>query len=338
MLFLLRGVAMSSRIVNLGAGDYLFEENDAGDGVYIVREGLIEVGKKRNGDFISLAKMTSGDVIGTMSLFTHEPRSAASRAVKSSVVVHIDNAAIESSFSNLPVWVQAVLKDCVARLKHTSEELVDLKLREKQVSAKLGGPFQVASQLASLLAYAIRTGTIEDEGITLFPLKGFFERSESVLLKRSEYLESLFQAFMKGSLLKAQDDKKWGRAVFAPNAQLLDDFSVFSLQVAKKNDFNNFVPLKHLPVLSALVRISRKEKEPANCEAAELIRKIKAECGKVIDASTVQELVRLRILSQVPASEQYSWVERQIQRRIVFESTCRFVKDAQSHDSEQKVA
>lgn len=328
---------MSSRILNLSAGDILFEENDAGDGVFIVREGLIEIGKKRNGEFITLAKMHSGDVIGTMSLFTHEPRSATARALNSSVVVHIDNSAIESSFSNLPVWVQAVLKDCVARLKHSSDELVELKVREKNASAKSGGSFHLASQFASLLSYAIRTGTIEDEGITLFPLKGFFERSESVLLKRAEFLEAIFLAFMKGSLLKAQDDKKWGRAVFAPNAQLLDDFSIFCLQVAK-NDFVNFVPLKHMPLLSALVRISRKEKDHGNYHAAELIEKIKAECGKVIDASIISELVRLRILSQVPASEQYSWVERQIQRRIIFESTCRFVKDAQAPESEQKVA
>ena len=328
---------MTNQIVTLGVGESLFEEKDSSDGVYILRQGFMEVGKRRDGDFVVLAKLHAGDVIGTMSLFSHEPRTAAVRAISEAQLVHIDAKTVESSFSNLPVWVQAVLKDCIARLKVSSEELVEARLREKKFVAKLGTSFHVASQFAAMLAYAIRTGTVQDEGLALFPMKGFFERCEGILLKRVEYLESLFLAFMKGSLLKSQDDKKWGRSVFTPNAQLLEDFSVFCLQVTKRG-FSQFVPAKYVPVLSSLIRISKKEKERADYPVNELIEKIKVECGKVIDARVVSELVRLRVLSQTPATENVSWVERQVQRRIVFESTCRFLKDAESIENEQKVA
>lgn len=324
-------------MITLQAGEILFEESDPCDGVYIVREGFIEIGKHRDGDFLVLAKMRDGDVIGTMSLFSREPRSASARAVGSARLIHIDDKTIESSFLNLPVWVQAVLKDCTARLKNSSEELVEAKLREKRLYSKLGTVFHSASQLAAMLAYGVRSGTIQDEGISLFPLKGFFERCEGVLLKRAEHLETLFLAFMKGSLVKAQDDKKWGRSVFSPNPQVLEDFSVFCLQ-ASKNNFESFVPSKFTPVLSALIRVSKKEKIARDYPLNELIERVKAECGKSIDAGTVRELLRLRVFSQTPISESYTWSDRQLQRRLVFESTCRFIKDAQFTDLEQKVA
>lgn len=328
---------MTNQVVTLQAGEFLFEENDPGGGVFIVREGFVEIGKKRDGEFVVLAKMHSGDVIGTMSLFSHEPRTAAARALSAAQLIHIDSKTVDSSFTNLPVWVQAVLKDCIIRLKVSSEELVESRLREKKLVAKVGTTFHLASQFAALLSFAVRAGTVQDEGLSLFPLKGFFERCEGILLKRVENLEEIFLAFMKGSLLKAQEDKKWGRAIFSPNAQLLEDFSVFCLQVAKQ-DFMNFVPSKFMPVLSALIRISKKEKERSEYSASELFEKVKAECGKVIDSNVISELVRLRVLSQVPAAEKYSWVERQVQRRMIFESTCRFVKDAQVSAIEPKAA
>jgi hypothetical protein len=328
---------MTKQTVTLKPGEFLFQENDPSDGVFILREGFVEIGKKREDEFVVLSKMHSGDVIGSMSLFTHEPRTAAARALSSAQLIHIDAKTVESSFSNLPIWVQAVLKDCILRLKVSSEELVESRLREKKLIAKVGTSFHLASQFAALLAFAVRTGAVQDEGLYLFPLKGFFERCEGILLKRVEDLEQIFLAFMKGSLLKAEEDKKWGRSIFSPNAQLLEDFSVFCLQVAKQ-DFANFVPSKFMPLLPAFVRISKKDKERSDYSAIELIEKVKAECAKTIDSKVISELVRLRVLSQVPATDKYSWVERQIQRRMIFESTCRFVKDAQVSAVESKVA
>jgi len=328
---------MTNQIVTLAAGEFLFEENDPSDGVYILREGLIEVGKRRDDDFFVLAKMRAGDVIGTMSLFSNDPRTAAVRALTGAQLVHVDAKTVASSFSNLPVWVQAVLKDCIMRLKVSSDELVESRLREKKLLAKVGTSFQSASQLAAMLAYAVRTGTVQDEGLSLFPMKGFLERCEGILLRRGEYLEEIFLAFMKGSLIKAQEDKKWGRSVFAPNAQLLEDFSVFCLQSAKQ-DFIHFVPSKYTPVLSALIRISKKEKEKKDYSVNDLIEMIKVECGKVIDPKTVAELVSLHVLSKTPTTDNVSWVERQVQRRVIFESTCRFIKDVNSNSSDQKAA
>lgn len=317
---------MNPTLMSLKPGEYLFREGEATNGVYLVREGSIEIIRESDGVVVLLATMGVGDVIGTLTIFSKDSRTASARAHTAVQVVHVDREMIEGSFKNLPVWVQAVIKDSVARLKVANDQLVESKISERKLQLRVGTTFHSASQFSALLAYGVRVGLIKDEGIELFPLKGFFERCEGILLKRFEFFEAMLECFVKGSLIKVQDDKKWGRSIMSPQAPILEDFANFAL-ASYKSEFSGFVPMKYSNLLAALVRLSRKPDAKEFYTKIEIFELLQKEAAKAISDSVFDELVRCRVILSTAGADKHSWNDRQVQKRIIFESTCRFLKD-----------
>ena len=102
---------MNPTLMSLKPGEYLFREGEATNGVYLVREGSIEIIRESDGVVVLLATMGVGDVIGTLTIFSKDSRTASARAHTAVQVVHVDREMIEPSFKNLPVWVPAVITD-----------------------------------------------------------------------------------------------------------------------------------------------------------------------------------------------------------------------------------
>jgi len=80
----------------IAAGKELFREGDAGDGLYLVVAGEVNVIKlSAEGEHV-LAKLGAGAVLGEMSLITSDARSATGRATATTVVLHLPAAAFRS--------------------------------------------------------------------------------------------------------------------------------------------------------------------------------------------------------------------------------------------------
>jgi CRP-like cAMP-binding protein len=328
---------MNHTTIYLKAGEYLFREGDPCNGVYILRSGSIEILRERESVAVNLAVMSAGDVIGTSTIFSRAARTASARAVLGSEIIHVSLDTLEGHFKNLPVWVEAVIKDSVSRLRVANDKLVESKLNERKLQHKLGTQFHVAAQFAFFLAYAIRVGLVRDEGIDLFPLKGFIEYSESILLRRSEVFESFLECFVTGSLIKIQMDKKWGRSLFSPQPAVLEDFARFLLQ-SHASGFQGFVHRKHQNLLSALVRLSRRPDAKEFYTRKELCERVEKEAAVRIGPELIDELTVLKVLQVKNASDAFFWNDKQLQRRIIFESTCRALRDAEKKSQSEQVA
>jgi len=329
---------MTHNAIQLRAGEYLFREGDPCNGVYILRQGRVEIIREREGVAVSLAVMTAGDVIGTSTIFSRAARTASARAVLGSEIIHVSLATLDVHFKNLPVWVEAVIKDSVSRLRVANDKLVESKLNERKLQHKLGTQFHVAAQFSFFLAYAVRVGLVRDEGIDLFPLKGFIEHSESILMRRAEVFESFLDCFVTGSLIKIQIDKKWGRSVFSPQPAVLEDFARFLLH-SHANGFQGFVHRKHQNLLSALVRLSRRADAKEFYTKAEICERVGNEAALRIGPELIDELVSLKVLQvKNVGSDAFQWNDKQLQRRIIFESTCRALRDAENNSKADNVA
>lgn len=87
----------------------IFREGDAGDGVYVVLEGTVEVTKRDSqGKEQSIAKLSDGSVVGEMSLVSGDAARSAS------VTATSDAKLLKISSSRFQVLLQ---KDSVAALK-----------------------------------------------------------------------------------------------------------------------------------------------------------------------------------------------------------------------------
>ncbi|HZN94530.1 MAG TPA: cyclic nucleotide-binding domain-containing protein [Myxococcales bacterium] len=94
---------------SVGRSGVVFREGDAGDGVYVVLEGTMEVTKRdRQGKEQSIAKLSDGTVVGEMSLVSGDAARSAT------VVATSDARLLKISSSKFQALLQ---RDSVAALK-----------------------------------------------------------------------------------------------------------------------------------------------------------------------------------------------------------------------------
>jgi signal transduction histidine kinase len=110
-----RGIA---RELTFAASQNIFNEGDPGDGVYLVRDGLVEISVQGGpaGRFI-LKEAGPGDLIGEMAVLEDQPRSATAVALKETVLYFLPRADVLNLVEAVPSVALALLKEISHRLR-----------------------------------------------------------------------------------------------------------------------------------------------------------------------------------------------------------------------------
>jgi CRP/FNR family transcriptional regulator, cyclic AMP receptor protein len=120
-------IAAIAAMRSVAADAELFREGDAGDGLYLVVTGEINIIKRgQEGDHV-LAKLGPGAVLGEMSLVTSDARSATGRALTDATVVHLparEFRALLDSGSTAALRIAAAIAEVLARRLATMNGLV----------------------------------------------------------------------------------------------------------------------------------------------------------------------------------------------------------------------
>jgi len=70
-------------------GEIIFRKNDAGDTMYLILEGEIEISEESEKDKYLLAHLYEGDFFGEMAILTDQPRAASASAIKRTLLLPI---------------------------------------------------------------------------------------------------------------------------------------------------------------------------------------------------------------------------------------------------------
>ncbi len=85
------GLSLSLEEINCGPGHVVFREGDAGDGLYIIKRGSVEV---RRADMAApIAYLTAGECFGEMSLIHGGPRTATIRVPEEALILRLSKSA-----------------------------------------------------------------------------------------------------------------------------------------------------------------------------------------------------------------------------------------------------
>src|SRR5882757_3399870 len=83
----LRSIALER---NFSAGQQIFKEGDSGDGIYVVKEGAVEISLAMNQNVRRVfAKLGPGEIFGEMAVLELKPRSATATAAEKTEVYFI---------------------------------------------------------------------------------------------------------------------------------------------------------------------------------------------------------------------------------------------------------
>jgi len=126
--------------ITYAKGDIIFRESERPDGVYIVKEGLVEIFQtvQTAGGLmdIELGRIGNRGMFGEMGLIDHHPRSASARALGPTTLLFIPRELFDQHLDQLPPWVTILIKTFVHRIREANERLVEV-LESKGESATL---------------------------------------------------------------------------------------------------------------------------------------------------------------------------------------------------------
>jgi CRP/FNR family transcriptional regulator, cyclic AMP receptor protein len=115
--------AQEEDAIALVPGDVLFREGDAGDAMYVLLEGALDV---RIGDLV-LEHSRRGAIVGEMALIDQSPRSASVVAREPSRLAKIDQRRFQRLIQNNPFFATHVMKVLADRVRRENQRVINGK-------------------------------------------------------------------------------------------------------------------------------------------------------------------------------------------------------------------
>jgi len=104
-------------------GDVIVRQGKAGDCMYEILEGTVEVLREKDGKEICLAVLSKGDFFGEMSIFEREVRSATVRAMGEVRAITIDKKTLLRRISEDPSLAFRMIEKMANRIRELDKEI-----------------------------------------------------------------------------------------------------------------------------------------------------------------------------------------------------------------------
>jgi CRP/FNR family cyclic AMP-dependent transcriptional regulator len=108
-------------------GEDIVRQGEAGDCMFVVQNGTVEVVHTSNGASHRLAVLGPGSFFGEMSVFEKEVRSATVRAVDEAHVMKVDRKTLLRRIKEDPLLAVNLLQTMSQRIRDLNRELTALK-------------------------------------------------------------------------------------------------------------------------------------------------------------------------------------------------------------------
>ena len=108
-------------------GEPIVRQGDAGNAMYVIQEGEVEVVRLLDGNSVRLAVLSQGDIFGELSLFGNDKRSATVRALGDVRIITVDRNTFMRRLQEDLTLAFRVFQTMATRLNHMNAELTVLK-------------------------------------------------------------------------------------------------------------------------------------------------------------------------------------------------------------------
>ncbi len=131
------------------AGEVIFNEGDAGDGLYIVHSGLIRITATSTPDRQHvLSRMEPGDYFGEMAVFDGGPRSASAVALEDSRLSFVPMGAVLELLARSPLLAASLVRDASLRMREFNRRFLKESLKAERL--------QLVERLARTIVHDFR--------------------------------------------------------------------------------------------------------------------------------------------------------------------------------------
>lgn len=115
---------------NFKKGDIVFKENSAGDWVYVILSGSVEISKTAGGKKFVVAILHEGEVFGELSFLGGIKRTATARALEDVTLGVIERSYLDAEFNKISSDFRSILVASVRRFEKMLERACDFTARQ----------------------------------------------------------------------------------------------------------------------------------------------------------------------------------------------------------------
>jgi signal transduction histidine kinase len=131
-LRILKGFAQERKFT---PGEDIFKEGDAGDGIYSVKEGLVEIsGIVGENVRVSFSKAGPGEIFGEMAVLEDKPRSASATAREDTTVYFLERAEMLKLVEKSPTLSLMLLREISHRLREFNQQYLREVLQTERLA------------------------------------------------------------------------------------------------------------------------------------------------------------------------------------------------------------
>lgn len=112
-----------------GDGEIIIRQGEAGDIMFEILNGRVEVVQEKDGKEVRLALLEKGDFFGEMAIFDREVRAATVRALGDVRVLTIDKKILLRRISEDPSLALRILEKMSNRIRDLDSEIVSLNIK-----------------------------------------------------------------------------------------------------------------------------------------------------------------------------------------------------------------
>lgn len=113
-------------------GEIIVRQGDAGENMYVIQDGTVEVVIERDGKEVFLRELGKGDFIGEMGIFGRDVRSATVRTKGSARLLTVDRKTFLRRIHEDPSLAFRVVETMSQRIRKLSDEVARLRLGAEQ--------------------------------------------------------------------------------------------------------------------------------------------------------------------------------------------------------------
>lgn len=125
----------AAREVSFSSGQIIFKEGDKGDGLYVVKSGLVQISATvSNGDPRILSRLGPGELFGEMAVIDHDPRSATATAEGPTTLYFIARAELLEMLAKTPQLSIGLVREISRRLRDFNRQYIREVLESERLA------------------------------------------------------------------------------------------------------------------------------------------------------------------------------------------------------------
>lgn len=104
-------------------GQYIFREGESSNSMFLIQKGTVSIRKVKGPAHIEIARVYANEVLGELSFFDRQPRSAAAIALTDVVLLEIRFDALDKIYVNVPDYLRTIMASVADRLRKANETI-----------------------------------------------------------------------------------------------------------------------------------------------------------------------------------------------------------------------